>query len=678
MRARRWLAVLVAVIAVAAPAGQQPPQPTFRTEANYVRVDLYPTVDGTPITDLRRDEVEVLDNGVPQRIEQFERVQISRAAPQATRIEPNSVRASRSMLEDPRARVFVLFLDTYHVEVGGSYAIRRPLVRMLDELINPEDLVGVMTPGMAATDVTFARRTTTIDGFLTRYWSWGDRDRVNPSDEERQQYDACYPPVGPTPDCPDDARGVADEMVDRLREKRTLDALDDLVVFLRGVREERKAIVTITDGWTLFGPNPALTRRLFCRDPSYPVVGVDPQSGKLTTKAQAGTVPLADCDRNRSVLAAIDDRQLFRRILDEANRANASFYPIDPRGLVVFDSGAERPFQSAEANNRRVAARAASLRTLADDTDGLAVVNTGKLEAAMERIVADLTSYYLLGFYSSAPLDGKFHAVTVRVKRPGVQVRARRGYLAATPADVTRAARSSPAPAAPADPDAHAVAAAVSDLDRYDRPVSLRLGAVVGWKGSGSAVAVVAGEVAGDEWKPGAQVDVILTGANGDAVSVARTQVAPGSKVFTCALDIPAAGEYDVRVRARSAEAGSAPANEVFHLSVASPGQASGARFVKRGPSTAGRDAPAVDIRFRRSDTIRIEWPGAGSSAATATLLDRTGKPIPVPITTASGDDYGLHWTTAQLALAALAPGDYVVELVSGGERRFAGFRIVR
>src|SRR2546421_677616 len=89
----------------------QPPQVTFRTEANYVRVDVHPTRDDLPVTDLVQSDFEVLDNGTPQRIEQFERVVVRAAGAQGTRIEPNTVRESRAMLQSARARVFVLFLD---------------------------------------------------------------------------------------------------------------------------------------------------------------------------------------------------------------------------------------------------------------------------------------------------------------------------------------------------------------------------------------------------------------------------------------------------------------------------------------------------------------------------------------------------------------------------------------
>ena len=81
-----------------------------------------------------------------------------------------------------------------------------------------------------------------------------------------------------------------------------------------------------------------------------------------------------------------------------------------------------------------------TLRQLAEETDGRAIVNRNDLLPAMKQIVRDSSAYYLLGYTSTvAPTDGKFHDIKVRVKRPGVQVRARKGYWALTAADVTRA-----------------------------------------------------------------------------------------------------------------------------------------------------------------------------------------------------------------------------------------------
>src|SRR3954468_12066210 len=97
----------------------QPPPPTFRTEANYVRVDAYPTKDDVPVTDLTQADFEILDGGVPQKIEQFEHVVVRGTLPQDLRREPNTVRDSIEAAQNPRARVVVLFLDTNHVSVDG-------------------------------------------------------------------------------------------------------------------------------------------------------------------------------------------------------------------------------------------------------------------------------------------------------------------------------------------------------------------------------------------------------------------------------------------------------------------------------------------------------------------------------------------------------------------------------
>jgi len=697
----RWIlaGALVAIAATSqSPPTQNPPPdqpPTFKTEANYVRVDLYPTVDDKPILDLRLDEIEVLEDGVVQKIDAFEHVLVRAAGPQETRHEPNTVAESRAALENPRARVFVIFLDVYHVEVGGSHNIRKPLIDMLNRIIGQEDLVGVMTPEMSATDVTFARRTTTIEGMLTTYWTWGERDQVNTKDPEEQQYLTCYPGNPPSQACQDDDRGVAKEMIYRRREKRTIDAIEDLVRFLRGAREERKAVIAITDGWRLYRPNPSLERRLNCQVPTGAPVGTDPRTGKLGAGgAEKARNPhdtsYANCERDRLNLARIDNDEEFRRILDEANRANTSFYPVDPRGLVVFDEQIMPPIPDSVARPAPMVptsvdaallrSRIDSLRTLAGATDGIAVVDTNDLNRGLKRIVDDLTSYYLVGYYSSGKLDGKFHAIKVRVKRPGVDVRARRGYLAATAAEAT--ASRTPAPPTAAEAAAASerkiVDAALAPLGKFQRDTPLNIRVAGGWKpGSPAApLIVLTGELSASpafaaDWREGATADIVMRVDDGSpgGTTVATTQVKlePGARTFRAALtptEPLEAGDYVVRVTARGT---SVPASDVARFALpAAPGTV-GALLARRGPSTMNKDVPTSDLRFRRTEQIRIDVPTAAAAPLAGRLLDRTGKVLPLPVTTAVRDDPdGSRWMTARVTLAPLAAGDYVVELAGG------------
>src|SRR5207253_85659 len=103
----------------------------------------------------------------------------------------------------------------------------------------------------------------------------------------------------------------------------------DLVEYLRTAREERKAVITVTDGWLIFAPNPSLAPQT---PPGAPQVGVDPR-GKLTARTDANSYESLQgaCERDRFGLAMLDDRDQFRQLPERASRANVSFYPIDPR-----------------------------------------------------------------------------------------------------------------------------------------------------------------------------------------------------------------------------------------------------------------------------------------------------------------------------------------------------------
>ena len=124
--------------------------------------------------------------------------------------------------------------------------------------------------------------------------------------------------------------------------------------------------------------------------PTGPIVSVDPRTGRLGTRDtsnNAAGVSQTDCWRDRMELANYDDEDAFRDLLDDANAANASFYPVDPRGLAVFDTPIMRPdvpgSPPISAARSGDAATDRSLRTLADATDGLAVVNSNDLGGAV-------------------------------------------------------------------------------------------------------------------------------------------------------------------------------------------------------------------------------------------------------------------------------------------------------
>src|SRR5581483_321084 len=137
----------------------------------------------------------------------------------------------------------------------------------------------------------------------------------------------------------------------------------------------------------------------------------------------------SECRAELLRLANIDDNERFRDIIAEANRRNVSFYPVNPGGLEVFDEplSVNAPPSAAGLNSgmtplmqdqSRLGGRVATNRTLAENTDGLAVFNTNDLSAGLKRVADDVSAYYLLGYYSTnTKLDGSYHRIQVRMKR---------------------------------------------------------------------------------------------------------------------------------------------------------------------------------------------------------------------------------------------------------------------
>ena len=128
------------------------------------------------------------------------------------------------------------------------------------------------------------------------------------------------------------------------------------------------------------------------------------------------------------MLAAIDDVVEMRKLAQRANRANVSVYPVDPGGI------AEEPTWPPMLNGRLLG-RTGCVNLPPKPTAPPCSIANDVVGGAM-RMRADLQPYYVLSYYSSnANLDGRFRRVVVRVKREGIEVRARPGYLSLTEAE---------------------------------------------------------------------------------------------------------------------------------------------------------------------------------------------------------------------------------------------------
>jgi VWFA-related protein len=704
----RLAAVALCVLATVSLNGQT--GPTFRAGANYVRVDMYATKDGVSIDDLTREEVEVLEDGVPQKIEAFEHVRVAPAGPQALRAEPTSLTQSREMAGDPRARVFIIFLDTYHTRIEGSANMRQPLVRFLDRVLGQDDMVAIMTPEMAASDIALGRKTTVISNIMQTQWTWGRRNRLGADNDPKEDlYERCYggPAVSPSSSSSSSssllsrvdesrrAESVAAKMKARRREKMTLDALEDLIVHLDGIREERKAVLTVTEGWRMFTPDAELAKsdeRSGVGVRPGDALGRPPVPRPSDANNTSGSSRI-ECEADKTALALMDHSFRLREISEAANRGNVTFYPVFARGLVPFDSdiGPEPP-PTLQQDAANLSARQDSLRFLADMTDGTSVINTNNIEGALTRITDDLSSYYLFGYYSTnGKLDGRFRDITVRVKRPGAKVRARRGYRGRTAEEVLSGG------SAESRGDA-AVTSAMSTVAGLNNRAQFRIRSA-SWSrpgtdsapGADAAVPRGAFWLVGEldfrlrkelAWTAGAVAELTVVGADGSQVLTREIKVAANQGTFT--LQVPEsgglqAGEYAVRVRLRPEANGELALSDLARVIVGAPRSIGEAVLWRRGPTTGPQYLQTADPRFSRSDRIRLELATASPGPTSARLLDRVGKPLQVPLQVTERPDPsgGFSWVVVDGTLSPLAGGDYAIEVTHGGARQVTAFRIV-
>jgi VWFA-related protein len=660
----RWSFALLTFVSIAATAAAQVPTTPSdqKTAASpLVRLDLHAAIDGAPVQDLTSADIALVEDGAPQTIENLQRV----SSP---------------------ARSFVVFLDTPHMRFEGARNVRVALVRFLDRLLADDDVVGVMTPDMAPSDMEFGPKTTVIQRIMQDEALW-ERARVGARDPKEDRYAQCFPA--------NQYRGVASEMQERHREQMTLDALARLSDFLSTARQQRTAVITLTDGWRLFGANPRLGSNTVSSNRGgfggfgggggrgrggFPGGGGFPRGGGTQGDDGGRDVSGAsrtECETDRMTLAALDDSLRLDRIADAANRAIASFYTVYARVIAAEQTATGKPPAVVGDQEQDPASRMDAMRQLALNTDGLPVMTSAALESAIDRINNDMTAYHIVTYRSTNNrLDGKFRTVTVRSLRPGVVIRTRRGYRGAGVDDVLGAATSS------VDSAFGSVAAVTPRANFRIRTATARP------TDSSAAVVWVVGELdyrARREvaWTAGATADITVVSADGQEVFATTVDVPANTAAFTMRGPdsgglVP--GEYAVRVRLRPNNQDGLPVADTARLVVPKDLPLLGESLIwRRGPSTGPQFAVTADPRFQHSDRIRVEVPTSAPGTPTARMLDRFGKPnqVPVVVTERQEPSTQFRWIVAEAVLAPLAPGDYAIETTVGNAKQVTAFQLV-
>jgi VWFA-related protein len=425
--------------------------PVFRVGTHTVEADvIVRDQSGRFVSDLTRDDFELLDEGRPQRIEAVYLVTQSNAegmsAVSATSTGSTAVRR----LTAPR--VLVLFFDDAHLSPGGFRHLQQAAEHLVQNVLRTGDVGGIVARGqmvgnrltsdreellaavrgLKPSDETRSRR--------AEYQSW-PRIASDIEAERIADGDAFALDVATRRACNDDppacraapvnlevqnkAKQIATEL--HASSQRTLATVRTLAAGLLRL-DGRKTIILLSDGFTL---------------------------GPFASQVQP--------------------------IIGQAARSGVAFYGVDARGLARGNRGREftdptpADIQESSASASGYDSSEDALNALAVDTGGYVARNVNDFQKAFTDIADHGGTYYVLGYtpQDTTP-DGKFHRLTVHVKREGVSITARKGYLAiegpaarlhtpAPPESVSRDAPTEPTAGEAATHSAHAPSAVAGE-----------------------------------------------------------------------------------------------------------------------------------------------------------------------------------------------------------------------
>jgi VWFA-related protein len=402
---RRIISVLFLTLAIALaqiPSPQafqpQPADTVIHITVNLVQVDAV-VMDSKdkPVTDLRKEDFVILQDGKPQVITNFSFINTKEGVVRTAPAKPAPVAKGAKLPPPPPAiatrpkqvrRTVALVVDDLGLSFESIARVRQSLKRYVDREMQPGDVVGIIRTGSGM-------------GSLQQFTSnkqllYAAIDHVKYNSFGRVGISSIAPLQGIDPQNPIETANFDNERA-QIFSAGTLGAIQYVV---EGLRElpGRKSVVLFSENLKLM------------------------YGGEQSQRVQDS----------------------IRRLGDAANRASVVIYSIDPRGLQTTSLTAADDTRGRTAHqisqipmqrSQEIFDSQEGMVILAHETGGLFMQNTNDIDGALRHVMQDGEGYYLIGYHPDAStFDAKsgrpkFHNMQVRVKRAGLQVRNRSGFF---------------------------------------------------------------------------------------------------------------------------------------------------------------------------------------------------------------------------------------------------------
>ena len=366
----------------------------IRSRVDLITSDVFVRDDrGMFVADLKKEDFEIYEDGVPQTLITLTLSHGGRVldftSPAAASTTAGVV-VPPSRLPNNSGRIFLLFVDDLHLNFMQTGRIRALFKALAEEVVHEGDMFGIVSTGPSSlvVDLTYDRKRLTESIRKISGSALTPRDIVA---------------------APQGAQGGAEV---RHRAHVAFSTAHSMLGEIERIHDRRKAFIYVSNGYDFDAFSES---RLKEEQDRY---------GRADA-GQQGTDPFSTTSNKFNQADLMGE---LAAVIRAANRANASIYAVDPRGL---EAGPDLPDNLRPVEwQRHLQTTQDTLRVLADQTGGFAIVNQNSFSDGLKRIDAETGDYYVIGYYSSNadPLKRR-RAIEIKVKRPRVEVKHRAEYF---------------------------------------------------------------------------------------------------------------------------------------------------------------------------------------------------------------------------------------------------------